>query len=243
VAVEASSLPSHRLIKDDQSIHFSNIRKTHPIMKVLRRRPRAALATLGVLLIVLPYAVDRTIPYGYSTSPGAYALHVGTFAVLLAGTTALLARTAGRPDYRAAAAAVLALAVLYLLAVGVAWYDLAVASSTSAGSAPTLAELAVDRLVVPLLLTPLVSGYVLGAFDAAGADGRSAAVPTFAVALVVVGPVGANAVAASVGIPHGLAFLAYASMAVASVVVALVFYLVARWVYAANDVTVTANTE
>ncbi|WP_135819651.1 hypothetical protein [Halostella litorea] len=204
-------------------------------MRVLRRRPRSALVAFGVLILLGTYGLDRTVAYGYSTSFGAYALHVGAFAVLLAGTTVLLPRITGRPDYRAAVTAVLALTALYLLAVAVAWYDLAVASSTPTASDPAFAELAVDRLVLPLLLTPLVSGYVLGAFDAVPADGRSAAVPTFAVALVVVGPVGANAAAASDGVHHGLTFLGYVMMAVASVVVALVFYLVARWTYAVNE--------
>lgn len=124
-----------------------------------RRWPRLALALLGGLELLMGYAIVRDLIEGYW--PGTYLFHVGLLALLLAGLPTVLAQTEWYPDRRGVITVGLALGGLYLLAVGLLWAGLVPPPYFPAD--PSVLGLAVDRLGVLLLLTPIAVGYVLGA--------------------------------------------------------------------------------
>lgn len=197
-----------------------------------RRHPRAAVAALGVLAVLAGATAGGELFHGYAKSGGAYLLHAGVFALLLAGAATALDVTSLPTDRRGAGAALLALLALYPLAVGFIWYDLVVTPPPYYGADPSLAGLALDRLGFVLALAPLPAGYALGAYASAPPDDRSAAVPLLAAALGAGGPAAAYAVAVRGGAHPGFSALFYGLLAVAGVVAALPVALLARWEYA-----------
>jgi len=139
-------------------------------MRPSRRWPRLALALLGGLHVVAGEATLGVLFEGYG--PGAYLIHVGAFALLLAGLPTVLARTGLYPDRRGVVTAGLAFGVLYPLAIGLLWAGLV--TPPYFPTDPSGLGLAVDRLGFVLLLTPIAAGYVLGAAaNATVATGRT----------------------------------------------------------------------
>jgi len=189
----------------------------------VRHHPIRALTAIGISTVAAAYAVEGGLPLDPSLS--ASLLHAGTYALLLAGTATALDRVSALPDHRGVAAAVLALAALYPVAIVL----VRVSPPAHYDPAPSLAALALDRLEVVPVLMPLTAGYVLGTFDGAPRDGRSAAIPVFAVALVVAGPVLAASVAARDGGLHFFTVGVYGLSAVGTVVGSIPLYLVGRW--------------
>lgn len=196
------------------------------------RHPRIAIAALGVLSVLIGYTAGGELFHGYAKSGGAYFLHGGVVALLLAGTMTALDRTSLRADLRGAGAAILALVTLYPLAVGFIWYDLVVTPPPFYGADPSMFGLAFDRLGFVLALAPLPAGYMLGAYASAPSDESSPAVPVLAATLVVGGPTAAYVVAVDGGAHPGFSSLFYGLLAFAGIVGSLPFYLVSRWKYA-----------
>lgn len=197
-------------------------------MRRSRGRARKALAGIGAATVVVALAIDGGAVHGTAASVAGTAVHAGAFAVLVAGAATALDRTAVRPALRGVAAAAVALAALYVLAVGYVWIDPSLGPPSPTGPPPTIADAALGRLSVVPLLTPLASGYGIAAFDGASRDGGTAAIPIFAVALAVTGPVLAAAVGAS-GARSGLVLVAYGVLTVGSVVASVPFYLAGRF--------------
>jgi len=134
-----------------------------------RRWPRIALVLLGGLEVVAGSTVVGDLFEGYG--PGTYLIHVGAFALLLAGLPTVLARLRPCPEPRGAVTAGLAFGGLYPLAIGLLWGGLV--PSPYFPTPPSVLGLAVDRLGVLLLLTPVAVGYVLGAAASTSAAGRT----------------------------------------------------------------------
>lgn len=218
-----------------------------------RRRPRLALAVLGGLKAIAGYATVGLLFTGYG--PGAYLIHVGAFALLLAGLPTVLLRTGLHPDRRGVVTAGLAFCGLYPLALGLPWAGLVPVPYFP--SAPSALGLALDRLGFLLLLTPVAAGYVLGATPATTTgrtrsglrrrprtNGASAArrpadrsgapdLPALAILVGLLAPLIGYVIltVGPGGEQTGPPFLLYWGALFAGGLEAVPFYLVARWGY------------
>lgn len=222
-----------------------------------RRWPRLALLLLGGLEAIVGSAVVGDLFEGYG--PGTYLLHVGAFALLLAGLPTVLVRTRLYPDPRGVVTAGLAFGGLYPLAVGLLWAG--VVPSPYFPTAPSALGLAVDRLGFLLLLTPIAVGYVLGADTNGSAAARTRSRPrrrrrssasgasgtrrlgrlqgwlpdlsSLAILVALSAPLIGYLIMVSGpgGVYIGPPFLLYWGALFAGVVVTIPFYLVARWGY------------
>lgn len=196
-------------------------------MSPVRRHPRLALVALGLGSVLLGTTAGGELFHGYGKSGGAYLLHAGVFALLLAGTTVAARRVGVGAGRRGVVTVALALVLLYPLSVLFIWYDLVVTPPPYYGADPTLAGLAADRLGFVLALAPLGSGYVLGADRGSSEASTPTAVPATVVLLVLGGPTLAFGVAVANG-AHGLVLFVYVLLGVAGVVGSIPLYVVAR---------------
>lgn len=204
---------------------------TRQLMHPIRSHPRAILVTLGLLSVLVSYTAGGELFHGYGKSGGAYLLHVGVFALLLAGTMALDQRWKVDAGWRGLVVTIFALAALYPLAVAFIWYDLVVTPPPYYGANPSLIALAVDRLGFILALTPLSMGYVLGAYRSTSADTRSPVILILMVLLVVSGPALAYVIAVMNGSHPGFALLFYILLGFAGVIGSFPLYIIAQGRY------------
>lgn len=198
-------------------------------MKAVRHHPRLALAGLGVLAVLAGYTDGWRLLHGYEKRGGAFLLHAGVYALLLAGVAALLDHVAGTGTARRALGeAALAMAVLFPLAVGFTWYDVVIDPPPMWELPPSITYMAIDRLELVLALSPLGAGHVLGgtARPAAGRPTRGAVVAGL---FAVSGPVLAAALAVMSGAYPGRVIPLHLTVGFASLAGALPVSLLARW--------------
>lgn len=195
-------------------------------MKPIRREPRRALAAAGVLVVLLQFVATGDRLHGYGKLGGAFLLHAGLLAVLVALTATAADRLSLSQSRRNLAVTIAAIAALYPLAVGLMWYDLVLTPPSPRYAPPTLPEIARDRLEIVLLFGPLAAGYAVGGVDT-DAPGREYL--TVAVApLLCCGPVVAAWLAIAGGAHPGFTGGIYAGAWFVTLLAGVPFFLVAR---------------
>ncbi|WP_299266879.1 hypothetical protein [Halorientalis sp.] len=157
-------------------------------MHYFSRHPRLSLLLLGTVSILTEYLLSGELFHGYSLSVNAVLLHAGAFSLLLPGTMTLCAQTSIRTDLCGVVSALLALAVLYPLAVGFIWHHLVVTPPPYYDGTPTLVGMARNRLTFVLGFAPITVGAISGGYIPTPREERSLAVPILAGVLVIGGP-------------------------------------------------------
>jgi len=196
-------------------------------MRFLRRYPRAALSVTGILFMTIGYVISGDFLHGFSTSIDVYLTHAGIYALVLS-VILLVFSTASQDGWKKIIPPILAFIFLYMISIGMIWYDLAVTPPQYYSPNPTLTDFASDRFGFILSLAPLVAGYTLGVASQEPTD-KYQWLSVFSLLLLVSGPITAYLIAVRNASHPGFVLLHYSLLGVVGVVGSIPFYTISKY--------------